>query len=35
MDGQRPIVEVAREYGLNDTTVGNWVSHPLRCGRSK
>jgi len=25
VDGQRPIAEVAREYGLNETTVGNWV----------
>lgn len=25
VEGQRSIVEVAREYGLNDTTVGNWV----------
>lgn len=25
VEGQRPIVEVAREYGLNDTTVGTWV----------
>jgi transposase-like protein len=23
--GQRSISEVAREYGLSDTTVGNWV----------
>lgn len=25
VDGQRPIATVAREYGLNETTVGNWV----------
>jgi transposase-like protein len=25
VDGQRSISEVAREYGLSDTTVGNWV----------
>ena len=25
VEGQRPIVEVAREYGVNDTTVGNWA----------
>ncbi len=25
VEGQRPITEVAREYGLNETTVGNWV----------
>lgn len=25
VDGQRSIAEVAREYGLSDTTVGNWV----------
>ena len=25
VNGQRPIVEMAREYGLNYTTVGNWV----------
>ena len=25
VEGQRPIVEVAREYGLNETTLGNWV----------
>ena len=23
--GQRPIAEVAREYGLGETTLGNWV----------
>jgi transposase-like protein len=25
VEGQRPIVEVAREYGLVETTLGNWV----------
>lgn len=25
VDSQRSISEVAREYGLSDTTVGNWV----------
>jgi transposase-like protein len=25
VDGQRSIAQVAREYGLSDTTVGNWV----------
>ncbi len=25
VDGQRSIAEVAREYGLSNTTVGNWV----------
>jgi transposase len=25
VEGQRPIAEVAREYSLNETTVGNWV----------
>jgi len=25
VDGQRSISQVAREYGLSDTTVGNWV----------
>lgn len=25
VDGQRSISSVAREYGLSDTTVGNWV----------
>lgn len=25
VDGQRSVAQVAREYGLNDTTVGNWV----------
>jgi transposase-like protein len=25
VEGQRSISEVAREYGLSDTTVGNWV----------
>lgn len=25
VDGQRSISEVARGYGLSDTTVGNWV----------
>ena len=25
VDGQRSMSQVAREYGLSDTTVGNWV----------
>ena len=25
VEGQRPIAQVAREYGLSDTTVGSWV----------
>lgn len=25
VDGQRPIAEIAREYGLGDTTLGTWV----------
>jgi len=25
INGQRSISQVAREYGLSDTTVGNWV----------
>lgn len=25
VEGQRSIAEVAREHGLSDTTVGNWV----------
>jgi len=25
VEGQQPIAQVAREYGLSDTTVGNWV----------
>lgn len=25
VEGQRPIAEVAREYGLGETTLGNWV----------
>lgn len=25
VEGQRPIVQVAREYGLDETTIGNWV----------
>ncbi|GLY71713.1 transposase [Amycolatopsis taiwanensis] len=25
VEGQRSIVEVAREYGLGETTLGNWV----------
>jgi transposase-like protein len=24
VEGQRPIAQVAREYGLSETTVGNW-----------
>ena len=24
VEGQRPIAEVAREYGLGETTLGNW-----------
>jgi transposase len=34
IDGSRPIVQVARELGINDGTLGNWVSvyrreHPV------
>lgn len=25
VEGQRPIAQVAREHGLSETTVGNWV----------
>ena len=25
VEAQRPIVEVAREHGLGETTLGNWV----------
>jgi transposase len=25
IDTSRPITEVAREYGIHDTTLGNWV----------
>lgn len=25
IDTSRPIADVAREYGINETTVGNWV----------
>jgi transposase-like protein len=25
VDGQRPIAEVAREHGLSETSLGNWV----------
>ena len=25
VEGQRPIAEVAREYALGETTLGNWV----------
>ncbi|GAA5116841.1 transposase [Haloechinothrix salitolerans] len=25
VEGQRPIAEVAREYGLGETTLANWV----------
>lgn len=25
VEGQRPIAEVAREYSLGETTLGNWV----------
>ena len=26
LDGPRPIAHVAKELGINDTTLGNWVS---------
>lgn len=34
IDGSRPIAQVARELGINDGTLGNWVSayrreHPV------
>ncbi|MPY81485.1 MAG: transposase [Actinophytocola sp.] len=25
VEGERPIAEVAREYGIGETTIGNWV----------
>ena len=25
VEGQRPIAQVAREHGLSETTIGNWV----------
>lgn len=34
LDGPRTIVEVAREFGVHDTTLGNWVNTYKRaCGR--
>ena len=27
VEGQRPIVEVAREYSVGETTLGNWVKN--------
>ncbi|WP_126639300.1 IS3 family transposase [Embleya hyalina] len=30
LDGPRPIVQVARELGVNDTTLGNWVAQYRR-----
>ena len=27
VEGQRPIAEVAREYSLGETTLGNWVKN--------
>jgi transposase len=27
VEGQRPIVEVAREFSLGETTLGNWVKN--------
>ncbi|MFE5533079.1 transposase [Embleya sp. NPDC056538] len=30
LDGPRPIVQVARELGINDTTLGNWVAQHRR-----
>ncbi|WP_075928087.1 transposase [Nocardiopsis sp. CNR-923] len=26
LDGPRPVVHVARELGLDDTTLGNWIA---------
>jgi transposase len=30
LDGPRPITHVARELGIHDTTLGNWVSQYRR-----
>lgn len=30
IDGSRPIAQVARELGINDGTLGNWVSQYRR-----
>ncbi|MFI1584522.1 transposase [Embleya sp. NPDC020630] len=30
LDGPRPIIQVARELGVNDTTLGNWVAQYRR-----
>ncbi|MYS81198.1 MULTISPECIES: transposase, partial [Streptomycetaceae] len=30
LDGPRPIIHVARELGISDTTLGNWVARYRR-----